>query len=109
MKPGPLTYPGLATSGTNHLSGEAPPTSVAAITAFIVVKMEFRDGSDRFTLFMNPTPGKPEPSDGVVKEDLHLELADKLFLYSRGAWSVDEIRLGTIWHDVTPAAEVRAR
>jgi len=187
MQPGALSYPGLATHGSNHLSGEAPPAGVAAIasvgrllstnlavsgakyylsflhrpdskdgysvivlgsgqgeelaigkpgsgqnlyymthrggqgrvhstvnpvvgkTAFIVVKMEFSDASDRFTLFINPTPGKPEPSDGVVKEDLHLELADKLFLYSRGDWSVDEIRLGTTWQDVTPAAGIPAR
>jgi len=185
MKPGALTYPGLATSGSNHLSGEAPPAGVMSIagvgrllstnlavtgakyylsflhrpdsadgysvivlgsgqgeelaigkpgsgqnlyymthrggqgrvhstvkpvvgkTAFVVVKMEFSDGSDRFTLFTNPTPGKPEPANGVVKEDLHLELADKIFLYSRGAWSVDEIRLGTTWQDVTPAAGVQ--
>jgi hypothetical protein len=72
-------------------------------TALIVVKMEFRKGRDRFTLFVNPIPGQPEPPEGVVKEDLDLEFAENLTLYSRGAWSVDELRLGTTWEDVTPA------
>jgi hypothetical protein len=72
-------------------------------TAFLVVKMEILDGPDRFTLFVNPVPGKPEPQNGVVKEDLDLEIADQVILYSRAAWSVDEIRIGTTWADVTPA------
>src|SRR5687767_2235543 len=168
MKPGALTYPGLATKGTNHLSAEAPPSNVFGIagigrvfstnlaipgaiyylsflhridaeeeyasvvigtgegrelsigksgsvkeyhisqrggvnrvlsgvapvvgkTALLVAKMEFKDGPDRFTLYVNPTPGKPEPA-GVFKDDLDLEFAEMLFLYSRAAWSVDEIR-----------------
>ncbi len=69
--------------------------------------MEFNDGPDRFTLYMNPTPGKPEPTSGVVKDDLNLEFAEGITLYSRGAWSLDEIRLGHTWSDVTPAARPR--
>ena len=48
--------------------------------------------------------GKPEPATGVVKDDLDLEFAEAITLYSRGAWSVDELRLGHTWEDVTPAA-----
>jgi hypothetical protein len=73
-------------------------------TRLVVVKMEFQPGADRCTLYVDPVPGQPEPANGVVKEDLDL-LADKIFLYSRAAWSVDEIRLGTAWEDVTPAGE----
>ena len=72
--------------------------------AFLVVKLEMTDGPDRFTLFVNPVPGKAEPENGFVKEDLDLEFADRVSLYSRGAWSVDEIRIGTTWADVTPAS-----
>jgi hypothetical protein len=81
------------------LSGVQP---VAGKTSFLVVKMEFKEGPDRFTLYVNPTPGKPEPATGAIKDDLDLEFANMLFLYSRAAWSVDEIRLGTTWADVTP-------
>jgi len=181
MKPGALTYPSLATKGTNHLQIQAVPDGITEIhgiarffstnlavagatfylsflhrpdaheeyssvvlgtgdpdelsigksgsvnvyhisqrggtgralsdveavvgrTVFRVVKLEFKDGPDRFTLYMNPTPGKPEPTSGVVKDDLNLEFAEGITLYSRGAWSVDEIRLGHTWSDVTPAA-----
>jgi hypothetical protein len=71
-------------------------------TVFIVVKMEFRDGMDRFTMFVNPKPGSPQPPKGIAKEDLDLEPTNMIILYSRGAWSVDELRLGTTWADVTP-------
>jgi hypothetical protein len=70
---------------------------------FLVVKMEFRDGPDRFTLFVNPKPGQPEPPAGVLKDDLDLDLTNMIILYSRGAWSMDELRVGTTWNDVTPA------
>lgn len=75
-------------------------------TRLVVVKMEFMAGPDRFTLHIDPVPGKTEPADGFVKEDLDLPFADKIFLYSRAAWSVDEIRLGTTWEDVTPVGPV---
>ena len=77
--------------------------AVVGKTAFLVVKMEFKPGPDRFTLYLNPTPGQPEPAGGVVKDDLALEFAENLTLYSRGSWSLDELRLGTTWEDVTPA------
>ena len=83
--------------------------SVVGKTVFIVVKMEFKDGPDRFTLYLNPTPGNPEPAASAVKDDLDLEFAEQLFLYSRAAWSVDEIRLGTTWEAVTPAWKEWAR
>jgi hypothetical protein len=73
-------------------------------TRLVVVKMEFQSGADRCTLYVDPVPGQPEPGNGVVKEDLDL-LADNIFLYSRAAWSVDEIRLGTTWEDVTPVGQ----
>ena len=76
---------------------------VAGETVFLVVKMEFAEGPDRFTLFVNPAPGQPEPESDVVKQDLDLAAATQLFLYSRSAWSVDEIRVGQTWASVTPA------
>ena len=88
--------------GVGRVLSDVEP--VVGKTVFRVVKLEFKDGPDRFTLFMNPTPGKPEPPAGAVKDDLDLEFAEAFTLYSRGAWSVDELRLGHTWEDVTPAA-----
>jgi hypothetical protein len=89
--------------GVNRIYSGVEP--VVGKTVLLVVKMEFREGPERFTLYVNPTPGKPEPFTGAVKSDLDLETAESIFLYSRGAWSVDEIRLGTTWADVTPARQ----
>lgn len=74
-------------------------------TVFVVVKMELQEGPDRITLYVDPTPGQSEPAHGAVKEDLDVQFADTIFLQSRAAWSVDEIRLGTTWADVTPPAK----
>ena len=82
----------------------SPAKWVEGRTAFIVVKMELQEGDDRITLYVDPQPGQGEPRQGVVKEDLDLQFADTIFLQSRTAWSVDEIRFGTTWADVTPAA-----
>ncbi|HWN97492.1 MAG TPA: hypothetical protein VNT99_20855 [Methylomirabilota bacterium] len=87
--------------GVNRVLSDVTP--VVGRTVFLVVKMDFRDGPDRFTLFVNPAPGKPEPVGAFIKDDLDLEFADRICLYSRAAWSVDEIRFGDTWNDVTPA------
>ena len=71
-------------------------------TTFLVVKADFRSGSDVFTLFLNPTPGAPEPASGVVKTSA-VGTASGFTLYSTGAFSIDELRLGTTYADVTPA------
>jgi hypothetical protein len=81
----------------------AEQEAITGQTVFMVVKMEFMDGPDRFTLHINPAPGQPEPHASVVKEDMDLDAAMHIFLYSRSAWSVDEFRLGKTWADVTPA------
>jgi hypothetical protein len=87
----------------------ADQEAIVGQTAFMVVKMEFMEGPDRFTLFMNPSPGEPEPAHGLVKQDMDLSEATHLFLYSRSAWSVDEIRLGKTWAEVTPAQKTGLR
>ena len=72
-------------------------------TALLVIKAEFTDGNDKFTLYMNPTPGCPEPSQGTVKEDIDGGMISELTLYSSGEFSMDEIRVGNTFADVTPA------
>jgi len=69
--------------------------------------MEFKEGPDKLTLYIDPVPGSAEPVKGIVKTDLDLGITDSIFLYSRGAWSVDELRLGTTWADVTPFIRTR--
>jgi len=66
------------------------------------MRADFLPGNDTFTLYTNPVPGAPEPVNGVVKADLNLGVASKIGIYSSGAFSVDEIRIGSTYADVTP-------
>ena len=84
---------GQLSSGVDAVVGE---------TALLVVKAEFLAGNDRFTFYVNPTPGGPEPTGGVVKTDLDLGVVTGVTLYSTGAHDVDEIRVGTTFADVVP-------
>ena len=76
------------------------PASVGN-TAFFVVRADFGANADVFTLYVNPTPGAPEPASGVEKT-APFGTASGFTLYSTGAFSVDELRLGTTYADVTP-------
>ena len=87
--------------GFGQVSSGVP--AVIGQTAFLVVRMDFNAGNDTFTLYMNPVPGQPEPSGGVVKTDLDLAAVTVLGIYSTGAFAVDEIRIGATYAEVTPA------
>ena len=82
-------------------SGVAP---VVGQKAFLVLRADVLSGNDRFTLYVNPTPGGPEPASGAVKTDLDLGTVPGLTIYSTGAFSLDEIRVGTTFADVAPSA-----
>lgn len=83
-------------------------SSVAPVineTTLLVLKSQFTAGLELFTLYVNPTPGEPEPTSGVLKNDLDLGGVSGIALYSTGAFSVDEIRWGQTFADVTPVPE----
>lgn len=85
--------------GGQVLSTVAP---VVGETVLLVVKAEFAAGDDTFTLYVNPTPGSPEPVGSVVKSDVDIGSTDYLLIYSGGEFSLDEIRLGETFESVTP-------
>ena len=74
---------------------------VAGQTSLLVVKAQFGQAADTFTLYVNPTPGGAEPASGIVKTS---NTGDGLgfTLYSTGEFSIDELRLGETFADVTP-------
>ncbi len=83
----------------------SPLQAISGQSALLVVRADFgTGGTDRFTLYADPTPGGPEPLAGVVKSDLRLGGFRAVTLYSTGAFSLDEIRIGTTFADVTPTA-----
>ena len=71
-------------------------------TALLVLKAQFLYGNDIFTLYANAVPGGPEPGSGTVKSDLDLGVVSNIGIYSTGAFTVDEIRIGTTYADVVP-------
>lgn len=79
------------------------PTVVGRVT-LLVVKAQFQAGADVFTLYVNPTPGQPEPGSNVVKTDVDLGAVSRIGIYSTGAFAIDEIRIGTTYADVVPTA-----
>jgi hypothetical protein len=86
--------------GMGQVASEVGPK--VGETALLVMKVEIREGNDRITLFVNPTPGKPEPVTGVVKHDTDLGDLKGVALYSTGAHVIDELRVGGSFASVVP-------
>jgi hypothetical protein len=89
--------------GTLQVASTVAP--VVGETVFLVLKAEFAAGNDQFTLYVNPIPGAPEPGAGVVKNNSNVSNVAGLTIYSTGAFSIDEFRLGETFADVTPIPE----
>jgi hypothetical protein len=87
--------------GAQQVASTVAPVVGEAV--FLVVKAEFAAGNDQFTLYVNPIPGAPEP--GVVKNNSDVGNFAGLTIYSTGAFSIDEFRLGETFADVTPIPE----
>ena len=87
--------------GAGQVSSGVP--AVVGQPALLVLKAQFNAGNDVFTLYVNPTPGGPEPAAGAVKSDSNVGPVTGLTIYSTGAFSVDELRVGDTFADVTPA------
>jgi hypothetical protein len=80
----------------------SPVAPVIGETVLLVVRAEFAAGNDTFTLYVNPSPGSPEPVTGAVKSDLDVGSTDYLLIYSGGEFSLDEIRVGETFVSVAP-------
>lgn len=75
-------------------------------TALLVVRADLGPAFDSFRLYVNPTPGAPEPTFAAATlNSLDLGTVTGLVLYSTGAHSLDEIRWGETFADVTPVPE----
>lgn len=80
-------------------------SAVSDQTTLLVLKGELVNGNDTFTLWINRPLGGPDPSSfDARKTDIDIGSFQSLVLYSTGAFSVDEIRIGTTYADVTPLA-----
>jgi hypothetical protein len=89
--------------GTLQVASSVAP--VVGQTVFLVLKAQFAAGNDQFTLYINPVPGAAEPATGVVKNNSNVATVTGLTIYSTGAFSIDEFRLGETFADVAPIPE----
>ncbi|HVM62659.1 MAG TPA: hypothetical protein VMV72_17490 [Verrucomicrobiae bacterium] len=128
--PDPTNYYGLiiyASAGDNGLlvgkNGSGPNwgleagagndaySSVACTmsqTAFLVVRGDFGTDNDTFRLYVNPTPGAPEPAtaDATISDFIGTQNGISFTTGNGGVASYDEIRIGTNYADVTPAVSI---
>ena len=79
-------------------------------TDLLVLKAEWNIGEpggqsfDRLSLFVNPTAGEAEPAvANAVTTAIESSRINGLTITSAGAFSIDEIRVGTTFSDVAPA------
>jgi hypothetical protein len=79
----------------------ASPVVVNKAT-LLVLKIEYKEGNDRLTLFVNPKPAEAEPTNGTVKDNADLGVTDTVLMYSTGAFSMDELRGGETFQSVLP-------
>jgi hypothetical protein len=90
--------------GSGQVQSGVPP--VVGETVFLVVRADLQPGVDTFTLYINPDPCQPEPAAGTVKSDLDLGDVMALVIYSTGAFSLDELRLGSSFAEVVQAGGI---
>jgi hypothetical protein len=100
-------------SGNQSFFGLEGPTSVnlsnvpvvTGQTVLFVVRCDFLPGNDRVSLYLNPTPGLPEPAvPNVLKTDLDVGSVTSLAINNYGGFTIDEVRIGSSFDAVTPQA-----
>ena len=77
----------------------------AGETTLLLLRAQFLAGNDVLDLFVNPVAGAPLPLVADATLPLfNLGSTDAIVVNNAGAWTADEIRLGTTVDDVLPAA-----
>jgi hypothetical protein len=96
--------------GTNLGAAYSTVPVVSNQTAFLVVRGNYAPAGSpsTFLLYVNPTPGAPEPgtADATVSFIIPTQNGLAFNTFHGGAASYDEIRVGTNYADVTPAVPV---
>jgi hypothetical protein len=106
-KSGPVATYSLEGGALNNIESSSV-VAQAGTTVLLVLKVRFQGGDDIFDLFVGPVPGTAEP----LVADAHMTNANlnlaapnnSLYINNPGGWTIDEIRVGPTFADVTPAA-----
>ena len=93
-------------NGSGQVASSRP--EALGTTALLVVRFDFTAGNDTFRLYVNPTPGGTEPSVADATKtnlDLATFIGVSISTGAAATWSVDEMRVGNTFADVTPVPE----
>ena len=75
-------------------------------TVLLVLEAQFQAGDDLLSLFVNPTPGQPQPgTPSATKNDLDVGTVTAVVINNYGGYTTDEIRIGTTFASVTAVPE----
>jgi hypothetical protein len=100
------TIVGVVTN-TVFVDSFSTTAAVSNQPVLLVVRLIFNAGvPDDFALYVNPTPGGPEPAvpDATISDDIGTQNGLALNVGNGGIVSVDEIRLGATFASVTPTS-----
>ena len=81
---------------------------MSGLTQLLVLRSEFTLGSESFSLYVDPTPGLPEPTTPDAFRTANIPVVQGVTIYSNAAFSFDEFRLGETFEDVLPVPEPSA-
>jgi hypothetical protein len=100
---------GVTTYGIEGPVNDIDSSSVVATagtTVFLVLEAQFLPGDDIYSLYVDPTPGAPQPATpDAVKTDVDSGTSiNSLVINNGGLWATDEIRIGPTFASVTPVA-----
>ncbi|REJ69814.1 MAG: PEP-CTERM sorting domain-containing protein [Planctomycetota bacterium] len=103
---GPTTY-SVGRAGAPSTRVHTSTHAVVGETRFIVLRADFADGADTYSVFIDPVPGAPEPAvPDAVASSFDLGTITRIGMAGPGAFSLDELRVGETFADVTPVTVV---
>ncbi len=92
---------GSAGNASSEIGSGVP--AVIGNTALLVIRLDFFADADKVALYVNPSPGSPEPPAGTEFTGIDLGAFTQLAIThgNNSAWMTDEIRIATTWSEVT--------
>ena len=94
---------GLEVGGTSTYTTQ---NAVVGEAVFCVLRIDFTAGVDTFRLYLNPQPGAPEPAVPATSQiNIDVGTINRVELDGPGAYTFDELRIGTTYADVTAVPE----
>ena len=79
--------------------------AVYGVNNFFVLHASFLPGDDRYDLYVNSVPGQLPATPNATKADIDLQPSILYLEDGNGSITIDELRIGTTFADVSPVPE----